>query len=64
MKEYSTRYTELGPELQQKIRKAYPMVLSETWPVIYHPIPFLSIRLMIFSTDFPVLKSSAGVFLQ
>lgn len=31
MKEYGARYAELGTELQQKIKKVYPMVLSEAW---------------------------------
>ena len=31
MKEHGVKYTELGPDLQKKIRKAYPMVLSEAW---------------------------------
>ena len=32
MKEYGVTYAELGPELQQQIKKAYPVVLSEAWP--------------------------------
>jgi len=31
MKEHGVKYTELGPDLQKKIRKVYPMVLSEAW---------------------------------
>jgi biopolymer transport protein ExbD len=31
MKEHGVKYIELGPDLQKKIRKAYPMVLSEAW---------------------------------
>jgi hypothetical protein len=31
MREHGVGYMELGPDLQQKIRKAYPMVLSEAW---------------------------------
>ncbi|MCK5463413.1 MAG: hypothetical protein KAI95_10370, partial [Bacteroidales bacterium] len=31
MKEHGVKYTELGPDLQKKIRKVYPMALSEAW---------------------------------
>ena len=31
MKEHGVGYLELGPDLQQHIKKAYPMVLSEAW---------------------------------
>jgi len=31
IKEHGVRYTELGTDLQKKIRKVYPMVLSEAW---------------------------------
>jgi hypothetical protein len=31
MKEHGVKYLELGPDLQKKIRKVYPMVLSEAW---------------------------------
>jgi len=31
MKEHGVKYAELGPDLQQKIKMAYPMVLSEAW---------------------------------
>jgi hypothetical protein len=31
MKEHGVKYIELGPDLQKKIRNAYPMVLSEAW---------------------------------
>jgi hypothetical protein len=31
MKEHGVKYTELGTDLQKKIRKVYPMVLSEAW---------------------------------
>jgi hypothetical protein len=31
MKEHGVKYTELGPDLQKKIRQVYPMVLSEAW---------------------------------
>ena len=31
MKEHGVSYTELGPDLQKKIRKVYPMALSEAW---------------------------------
>jgi biopolymer transport protein ExbD len=31
MKEHGVKYPELGPDLQKKIRKVYPMVLSEAW---------------------------------
>lgn len=31
MKEHGVKYAALGPDLQQKIRKAYPLVLSEAW---------------------------------
>ena len=31
LEEYGARYMELGPDLQRKIREAYPMVLSEAW---------------------------------
>jgi hypothetical protein len=30
-KEHGVKYIELGPDLQKKIRKVYPMVLSEAW---------------------------------
>ena len=30
-KEHGVRYTELGPDIQKKIKKVYPMVLSEAW---------------------------------
>ncbi len=31
MKEHGGKYSELGPDLQKEMRKAYPMVLSEAW---------------------------------
>ena len=31
MKEHGVKFAALGPDLQQKIRKAYPLVLSEAW---------------------------------
>ncbi|MCK4853916.1 MAG: hypothetical protein KAT31_06635, partial [Bacteroidales bacterium] len=31
LKEHGVKYIELGPDIQKKIRKVYPMVLSEAW---------------------------------
>ncbi len=31
MKEHGVNYSELGPDLQRKIKKVYPMALSEAW---------------------------------
>ncbi len=33
IKEHGVNYSELGPDLQKKIKKVYPMVLSEAWSV-------------------------------
>jgi hypothetical protein len=31
MKKHGVKYSELGPDLQKELKKAYPMVLSEAW---------------------------------